>query len=210
VCGVELSGDLWDRDRAYATAQSSAGWWWPHQQFVMVCDRPRELHLEQVGPAGWGSHRLHCPTGPAISWRDGWSLHYWHGTRVPADLIEGDGWTPDRIMRERNTEVRRCAVEVHAARHGWDQLIATAGWPQIGETVPDPGNPGQTLSLYRLDHVYDQVVHLLRMTNGTVERDGSRRQFGETVPASITDPVAAAAWQIGITRHQYAQTARRT
>ncbi len=210
VCHLELPGDLWDRDRAYSDAQSSAGWWWPHRQFTMVCDRPREIHLERVGPDGWGSHRLHREDGPAISWRDGWSLHYWHGTRVPADLVEGDGWTADRVLREPNSEIRRCAVEKLASTQGWQRIVADLRCPQVGDTVPDPGNPGQTLSLYRLEQVYDEPVGLLLMTNGTVERDGTRHEFGETVPASIGDPVAAAAWQIGITPTHYRETARRT
>jgi hypothetical protein len=39
--------------------------------------------------------------------------------------------------------------------------------------------------------------------------DGTRREFGETVPADITDPVAAAAWQIGISPQDYRATVRR-
>jgi hypothetical protein len=33
------------------------------------------------------SHRLHCPTGPAVEW-DGWALYRLRGARVPAKLIE--------------------------------------------------------------------------------------------------------------------------
>lgn len=88
ICHLSLGGDLWDRDRAYADAQAAAGWWWPHRQYVMVTDRPRELHLERVGPTGSGSHRPHCATGPAIRWADGWALYFLHGERVPADRVE--------------------------------------------------------------------------------------------------------------------------
>jgi hypothetical protein len=89
-------------------------------------------------------------------------------------------------------------------------LIAAAGWPLVGGPVPDPGNPGQTLSLYRIRDLYPDPVCLLRMTNGTQEADGSRHEFAETVPGSITDPIAAAAWQIGLNPSDYAQTVRRT
>jgi hypothetical protein len=206
VAGLELDGDLWARDRAYADAQSAAGWWWPHREFVMVSDRPSELHLEQVGDPGWGSHRLHCADGPAIRWRDGWALHYWHGVQVSADLIEGDGWSAKRILEERNQEYRRCAIE----RMGWDRFIAEAGLDRVGDLAPDPGNPGGDLALYDIpEQIFDEPVRVLLCLNGTTERDGSRRRYGLTVPASFTDPVAAAAWTYDWPVEAYRRLARR-
>ena len=207
VCGLQLPGDLWDRDRAYADAQSSAGWWYPHRDFVMVCDRPATLHLEQTGPAGWGSHRLHCEDGPAIAWRDGWGLHFWHGVHVPADLVEGDGWAPDRILTEPNTEIRRCAIE----KIGWGRFVTQAGLTQVGDSVPDPGNPGRELALHDVPAaIYDEPVRVLIASNGSPDRDGRRRTFGLTVPAHITDPVHAAAWTYDCTPAEYQTLARRT
>jgi hypothetical protein len=49
---VELPGDLWAREAALARAEAAAGWWSPHRRFVMVCERPAELHLEWAGPGG--------------------------------------------------------------------------------------------------------------------------------------------------------------
>lgn len=46
VCKLELPGDLWDRGRAYEATAESACWWWPHRRFVMVCERPVEIHRE--------------------------------------------------------------------------------------------------------------------------------------------------------------------
>jgi len=170
----------------------------------MVSDRPLELHLEQVGPTGWGSHRLHNETGPVISWADGWGMHAWHGTPVPADLIEV-GWDTERIMREPNAEIRRVAIE----KLGWDRFVTDAGLAQVGETVPDPGNPGQELSLYDVPaKIYDSPVRVLLCTNATVERDGTRHRFGLTVPASISDPVAAAGWTFNLNPSQYRALAR--
>ncbi len=206
ICGLQLDGDLWDRARAYEETALSAGWWWPHKEFVIVCDRPAELHLEQIGPRGWGSHRLHNATGPAIAWRDGYALHYWHGVRVPADLIDGK-WTTTDILRERNAEIRRCAIE----HMGWDRFIAEAGLTRIGPTAADPGNPGYHLALYEVpeaedgEPLFEEPVNVLLAVNGSVERDGTRRQFGLTVPSHILDPIEAAAWTYGITSHEYRQ-----
>ena len=141
-----------------------------------------------------------------MRWPDGWAIYAWHGTRVPADLIE-TGWDTARILREANSEIRRCAIE----RMGWDQFVAEADLKQVGATVPDPGNPGQALALYDVpERIYGDVdIRVLLCTNGTIERDGTRRRFGLTVPATITDPIAAAAWGYNIAPELYATAARR-
>ena len=59
----------------------NAGWWWPMRDAVVLTDRPETLHRDPQG-------RLHCTTGPALRYRDGWSIYAIHGERVPADLIE--------------------------------------------------------------------------------------------------------------------------
>lgn len=202
VCGLENSGVLWDRGRAFAKAQSSAGWWWPHVEFVMVCDRP-----EIFQPARDRSGRPHREDGPLVRWRDGRDMYYWHGVRVPADLIEGGGWTAERILRERNQEFRRCAVE----RIGWERFIAEGNLAQVGETVPDPGNPGGDLALYDVPYsLFAEPVRVLLCLNGTTERDGTRRRYGLTVPRHFADPVAAAAWTYDWPVETYRRLARRT
>lgn len=89
-------------------------------------------------------------------------------------------------------------------------MLDQAGWPRVGRETADPGNPGQILSLWCVEELYDDHLHLLLMTNGSLERDGTRREFAELVPGWIRDPVRAAAWQIGLTAHQYRETVRRT
>jgi hypothetical protein len=168
----------------------------------MVTDRPLFIHREQVDTT-W---RLHHPTGPAIAWA-GYELHFWHGVRVPASLIEDAGWTTEQIIAEPNAEIRRCAIE----RIGWDSFVARARLRQVGDTVPDPGNPGHDLTLYDVpEQVYGEDIRVLLCTNGTVERDGTRRRFGLTVPADMPDPLTAAAWTYGLTHSQYATAQRRS
>ncbi|MFB4315212.1 DUF6745 domain-containing protein [Actinomadura sp. 21ATH] len=180
----------------------SAGEWWPMRNSVILTERPTELHHDAEG-------RLHHATGPAVRYPDGWCLWAWHGVTMPREIIEDD--VPiRRAVSLRNSEQRRCAVEILAGRAGWGRLAGQAGWPRVGREVPDPGNPGQVLSLWCVDRLYDDHLHLLLMTNGTEERDGTRREFGELVPGWIRDPVQAAAWQIGLTARQYRETVRRT
>ena len=167
-----------------STVARNAGWWWPMRDTVILTDRPDTLHRDPQG-------RLHCETGPALRYRDGWAIHAIHGVRVPADLIE-TGWDVKRTLEEDNAEVRRAAIELT----GWDRFIADAGLTLIA-SAPDPGNPPHELELYdlpdRLRDMYDDQARILLCTNGSVEPDGTRRRYGLPVPAHHNDPVAAAA-----------------
>jgi hypothetical protein len=111
-------------------------------------------------------------------------------------------------MREHNVEIRRCAIE----RLGWDAYIAAAGLRPVA-TCPDPGNPGQDLTLYDLPDglpLYDAPARILLATNGSTERDGTRRRYGLPVPAHHTDPLAAAAELYDMPIAAYQRLARRT
>ena len=167
-----------------SSAARNASWWWPLRDAVILTDRPDTLHRDPQG-------RLHCTTGPALRYRDGWAIHAIHGVRVPADLIE-TGWDVKRTLEEDNAEVRRAAIELT----GWDRFIADAGLTLIA-SAPDPGNPPHELELYdlpdRLRDMYDDQARILLCTNGSVEPDGTRRRYGLPVPAHHNDPVAAAA-----------------
>jgi hypothetical protein len=109
-------------------------------------------------------------------------------------------------MAQPNAEIRRCAIE----KMGWDRFIAEAGLRQVGDTIPDPGNPGQSLALYDVpEQIYDTPIRVLLATNGTPEADGVRHRFGLTVPATVKTPLAAAAWTYGLSLSEYALTEAR-
>ena len=188
-----------DRITGLLGVAQNAGWWWPFRHAVLLTERPTSIARDDDG-------RLHSADSPALSYPDGWGIWAWHGVRVPADLIT-DGWSPDRIPREPNAEVRRAAIE----HMGWPQFVAAAGLRQVGDSVPDPGNPGQSIALYDVPRqIYNEPIRVLIATNGTPERDGTRRTFGLTVPADMPDPVTAAAWTYALPAAAYAQLARRT
>ncbi|WP_202918878.1 DUF6745 domain-containing protein [Saccharothrix deserti] len=182
----------------WAVLARSCGWWWPQEGRCVVSERPVEVHLE----AG-DEPRLHHGSGPAVVYRDGFALHLWHGTRVPAWVVEDP--THERIAAERNAEVRRCAIE----RLGWREFLDGAELALVG-TAPDPGNGGHELRLYDQPAGWGAHQRLLVTVNGSVERDGTRRRYGLRVPAWFDDPVDAAAWTYGLTGAQYALLVRRT
>lgn len=201
VCGLELEGDLPDRAKAYMAAQQ-AGWWWAHTDFTLIAERPTGLHLEKTG-VGF-AQRLNCEEGPAIEWADGFELYSWHGIAVPEWVITNP--TMRAITSERNTEVRRCAIE----SFGWDNFTRAAGLKQVDQ-ADDPGNPGQELFLYEVpSDLWGSPIRLLLMTNGTTERSGVRRRYGETVPDTVQTAVAATAWASGVSAAQYQLLARRS
>ena len=150
--------------------------------------------------------------GPGLSGRLG--VHAWHGRRVPGRVIVAP--STEAITAEENVEVRRCAIE----SLGWDRFIAEAGLVPVtaGDSknlaaahVPDPGNPGQHLVLYDVpERLWGGRIRLLMCTNGTPERDGTRRRYGLKVPAHLSDPVEAAAWTAGLGKDEYARMVRRT
>ena len=177
----------------------SCGWWWPMEDVVVLTERPALIHLDD-------QQRLHAEDGPAIQWPDGWGFYCWHGTRVP----EWDINSPSvgKAMSEQNTEIRRAAFE----KIGWGEVMKEVNEEPI-DVCEDPGNPPHSLALYRLPdkiNPYGRPVNLLLMVNGSPDRSGEIRRYGETVPADIDSALAAAAWQYGVDADVYRQLARRT
>jgi hypothetical protein len=199
--GSLTDGGGWRRRAETLAAAQSAGWWYPSLDFVLVAEPPVMVRTERA--AGMPP-RLHCATGPAIGWRDGWRLYFWHGTRVPGWVIEEP--LVERVHAETNVEVRRCAIEAI----GWHTYIARAGLSLV-DTAADPGNPGFGLQLYDLpERVWGSPARVLLVTNGSAERDGNRRRYGLPVPADVPTAVHAAAWTYGLTGDQYLTMNRRT
>jgi hypothetical protein len=192
---------------ALSKVVTETGWLIPMPGAVIVGARPAELHRDARGD-------LHNPVGLAVTYPDGWGCYAWHGRRVPGWVIAAP--SVEAITAEENVEVRRCAIE----SLGWDRFIADAGLvpvtagvgaPLDAARVPDPGNPGQHLVLYDVpERLWGDRIRLLMCTNGTPERDGTRRRYGLKVPAHFSDPVEAAAWTAGLSKDKYARMVRRT
>ncbi len=192
----EMLVDLWAR------IVRACGCWWPRDEVCVIAERPALICTE---PAGSNDEvRLHSEHGPAMGYRDGWSIHAWHGTRVPAWAVEAH--TAELIGAEPNVEVRRCAIE----RLGWPTYIEQAALALVAR-ARDPGNAGNELLLYDLPiQPWSRPSRVLLAVNGSIERDGTHRRYGLNVPAWFDDPLAAAGWSYGLSGHQYAQLQRRT
>jgi hypothetical protein len=159
VCGLTLGEEMDRRARAYIATVESACWWWPHRDFVIVCERPTHIDRDEQG-------RLHSESRPAIAWPDGWGVYAWHGLRVPADVIlHPENITVARIEAEHNSEQRRVLVE----RYGMGRYLKDAGAVEI--------HRDETGILWRKDEPGDEPILMVQVANSTPEPDGSRREY---------------------------------
>ena len=74
-CDPDVSACL---DR-WAEVARSCLWWWPYRGLCVACERPEELHLVDG--------RLHHDVGPAVRFRDGWSVWAIDGVRVDEQVV---------------------------------------------------------------------------------------------------------------------------
>ncbi|WP_415651121.1 DUF6745 domain-containing protein [Rhodococcus opacus] len=193
-------GALLDANIALTCA---TGWWWAFDGVCVMAERPTTLHSEPIPGRVHNEHRLHHSGSPALEFQDGDAVFVLHGTIVP-DWVVHDP-TAERIARERNVEIRRCAIE----RIGWDTYIDTADLALV-DHADDPGNAGCTLRLYATPDGWGRTGRILLAINGSPERDGRRRQYGLHVPTWISSALDAAGWTYGLGGADYARLVRRT
>jgi len=91
----------------------SAGWAGMYTDVVIVQHRHSELHRNLEG-------RLHCETGMAVKYRDGWGLWAIGGVTVDEQIVmKPETQTVEQIRVEANAEVKRIRIE----RFGWDRYL---------------------------------------------------------------------------------------
>jgi len=128
----------------------AANWYLPHWKLVWISDRP-ELCCIADG-------RLHAEGGPALRYRDGWSIWSLHGVRVPQWLAETRDTVidPQKFTEIDNAEIRREFVR----KVGIDRIIYKCG----AETVHSVG----TYSLLRITVPGGRKWTYLKMLNPSV------------------------------------------
>ena len=88
------------------------GWWAPYENAVIFQHRHCELYRDD-------EHRLHCETGPAVLYRDGFSIYAWHGVVIPGEWINGKLPTANEAVAWPNMEQRNAACELI----GWHHIL---------------------------------------------------------------------------------------
>jgi hypothetical protein len=113
-------------DRETEIARSCL-WWWPCRSVCLVSERPAEFHLNLEGS-------LHNDAGPALRFRDGWSVWAIHGVAVDEQMVlRPESQSLRRIRREPDAEVKRIRI----ARYGWGRYVNEAGPAAVDAAVLD-------------------------------------------------------------------------
>ena len=179
---------LAERITGMAEVAQSCGWVWPFANAAIITDRPTAIRFD-------AERRLHCETGPAIEY-DGFTVHAWRGTRVPAE------WIDDRatlsaadVLAHENTEVRRAGCEIL----GWDRII-----DQLGGTVICADADPQIGTLVEVTLPDNGPARFLRVQCGT------GRTFALCVPNHVTTPIEAQAALHGLSVDDFTPPTLRT
>ncbi|MGW1885062.1 DUF6745 domain-containing protein [Streptomyces sp. NPDC001970] len=163
-----------------ARVAGHAGWWWPFEKAVVICERPVELHRDEVG-------RLDRGDGPALAFPDGFALHAWRGMPVPAEFLAGlSSLTPERIRTEENAELRRVMLEFY----GYDRYLT--------ESNATPVHRDETGVLWRIALDDDEDVVMVEVVNSTPEPDGTYKTYWLRVPPGTRTAKEGVAWTFGL------------
>lgn len=164
----------------------AAGWWWPYERVVLLCERPSSLHRDDLG-------RLHRADGAAVEFPDGFGLHAWHGMPVPAGFgASMAGLDAERIRREENAELRRVMLE----HYGFDRFLTESG--------ATPAHRDATGVLWRVELPDDEPLVMVEVVNSTPEPDGTSRTYFLRVPPWVGTAQQGVAWTFGLDAADYA------
>ncbi|MEO3974705.1 DUF6745 domain-containing protein [Streptomyces sp. CAU 1734] len=174
-----------ERLEGLARVAAHAGWWWPFEKAVVICERPVELHRDEAG-------RLDSGSGPALAFADGFTLHAWRGMPVPPEFLDGLATlTPTRIRTEENAELRRVMLEYY----GYDRYLAESG--------AHPVHKDETGVLWRIALADDEDVVMVEVVNSTPEPDGTHRTYWLRVPPTTSTAREGVAWTFGLRPEAY-------
>jgi hypothetical protein len=183
---------------------ASCGFWYPRDGICIISDRFLNVHFDNSRNNAGLPFRLHKEDGPAIEFRDTWSLYYWHGIRLASSqewIIKNKKLiTKEKILTETNSEIRRIMCEVV----GWKNALK-----MLGSKIIDYDEiHGQKRELLEIEITNQEKIRIVKLINGTQESDGTRHEFLEGVPLEIQTSHDAEAWQYGISPSWYKEACR--
>jgi hypothetical protein len=173
-----------------------ADWVVPHEHVCWLAERPTALQTD-------ARSRLHCPTGPALRYQDGWRAYVWKGVQVPAWMIEHpQRITPAKIGETFEPLRRNCMIEIMTP----ERFVRTGA---VGRMSQD-----ETGVLWRASWSLRGIPigswSAVEVVDGTAASDGSRRRYFLRVPSRMRTAREAVAWTYGLTAEQYAGLELRT
>lgn len=153
------------------------GWVNVYDNLVVLQQRPTMILRDD-------QNRLHCDHGPAIMYRDGFSIYSWHGVRIPAEWIENkESLTPEIALNWENIEQRRCACEII----GWNKILE-----KLQSKVIDQDEDPMIGTLLQVNIPEVGEGMFLKVLCGT------GREFALPVPPNMKTALEANAWTFGM------------
>lgn len=168
-CGLTVCDHL---DGLINLAQHS-GWLNVFEDVVVFQEKPATIRFDD-------QNRLHCETGPAIEYEDGYALYAWHGVTIPAEwIVKRSELTPQAALAVENTEQRRAACEIVT----WARILR-----ELNATVIDADEDPMIGTLVQVHIPQIGREKFLKVLCGT------GREFAIPVPPSMKKALEANAW----------------
>jgi hypothetical protein len=153
----------------------NCGWIYCSDEDVIIQDRPIKILFDE-------QNRLHCQTGPAIQYGDGFEVYSWHGVTVPGKWIRGE-LTSKEALKVSNLEQRRAACEIL----GWAKVLK-----ELNSVAIDQDEDPMIGTLLEVDIPNVGKEKFLRVLCGT------GREFCLPVPPDMRTALEANAWTYGV------------
>lgn len=151
----------------------SSSWWFPYAEVCVCVERPRAIHRED--------EVLHCATGPAVGYEDGYGVYQWRGTRVEREWIENPkSIKPEEIIKWPNVEQRRCGIEIMG---GWHNVL-----PLLPHKVIDEDHDEMIGKLVEADIPDSGKERFI------IAKCGTGRTISLCVPPDMKTAIEANAW----------------
>ena len=164
----------------------ACGWAVLFLDWALISAKPQRIERDERG-------QLHCETGAAVRYPDGFSVFSFHGVRVLEKVVVApETITVSEIEFESNAEARRVMIE----RYGRDRFLKDS---QAEEVHRDDFG-----ILYRKNSFFDEDLVTVKVVNSTPEPDGSFKDYFLRVPPTMERARQAVAWTFGKEENDYA------
>jgi hypothetical protein len=168
---------------------NNASWMIPHEEVCWLADRPERLEIDANG-------RLHCADGPALAYRDGWSVCAWKGVVVPEWIIARPELVDVRcIANAIDPQVRRCMIDILTPA----RFVAEGGACRVSKD--------ETGVLWRQRWRWEAWA-AVEVVNGSPEPDGTYKHYFLQVPATVRSAGEGVDWTYGLSEQRYRPTVR--
>lgn len=160
----------------------------PFETTCYVSAKPVVIHFN-------GNKKLHCESGPAIEFSDGFSIYSWNGIRLDRDTIMyPEKISIEQINNEGNAEKRRCLIEII----GYERYLRETN----AKLIDTKNVNNQIYKLYEADFGYTKAK-IVELINSTAENDGTYKKYFFRVSKKITDAHEAVASLYGLSKNDY-------